>query len=52
MNEIAETFEMAGLPNGFFVAAHEVYQRMSVFKDADELPPVEQVLAALINIDG
>ena len=47
MNEIAETFEMAGVPNGFFVAAHEVYQRMSQFKDADELPPVEQVLAAL-----
>ena len=47
MQEIAATFESAGMPPGFFEAAHEVYQRMARFKDADELPELEDVLAAL-----
>ena len=49
MQEIAATFELAGLPPGFFVAAHEVYQRMAQFKDAEDLPPLEDVLAALMD---
>ena len=49
MEEIAATFEMAGLPNGFFEAAHDVYRRMSHFKDADELPELGQVLRALVE---
>ena len=48
MQEIAATFESAGMPPGFFEAAHDVYQRMSRFKDAEELPALEDVLAALI----
>lgn len=51
MQEIAATFEGAGVPNGFFVAAHDIYQRMAHFKDADELPELEQVLAALLFTD-
>ena len=47
MQEIAATFELAGLPPGFFVAAHEVYTRMAGFKDAPEVPPLEVILAAL-----
>lgn len=49
MEEIAETFEIAGLPNGFFEAAHDVYQRMSHFKGADELPELGQVLSSLMQ---
>ena len=48
MQEIAATFELAGLPPGFFMAAHDVYQRMADFKDADGVPELEDVLAALI----
>ncbi|MCI0712326.1 MAG: DUF1932 domain-containing protein [Chloroflexi bacterium] len=47
MEEIAETFGLAGLPEGFHKAAHEVYARLADFKDAPELPSLEDVLAAL-----
>ncbi|MYD10471.1 MAG: NAD(P)-dependent oxidoreductase [Chloroflexi bacterium] len=47
MQEIAATFELAGMPPGFFEAAYEVYTRMADFKDADALPELEAVLAAL-----
>ena len=51
MDEIAETFDMAGIPAGFFVAAGEVYERMAGFKDADEAPPLEDALAALLKTE-
>lgn len=51
MQEIATTFESANLPPGFFEAAHEVYQRMARFKDADAVPELEDVLAALREHD-
>ena len=47
MQEIAATFELAGLPPGFFEAAYEVYMRLAGFKDADAVPELEDVLAAL-----
>ncbi|MDE2749750.1 MAG: DUF1932 domain-containing protein [Chloroflexota bacterium] len=47
MQEIAATFEAAGMPPGFFEAAHEIYQRMARFKDAEETPELDDVLAAL-----
>ncbi|MDE2638297.1 MAG: DUF1932 domain-containing protein [Chloroflexota bacterium] len=47
MQEIAATFESAGMPPGFFEAAHDVYQRMARFKDADTVPELVDVLAAL-----
>ncbi len=48
MQEIAATFELAGLPPGFFEAACEVYTRLAGFKDAESVPELEAVLAALI----
>lgn len=51
MEEIAETFEIAGLPNGFFLGALEVYERISHFKDADETPELMNVLDALMNTE-
>jgi len=52
MEEIAATLEAAGLPGGFHRAASEVYARMSGFKDADSLPELSEVLAALRQSDG
>ena len=49
MEQIGDTFEDAGLPDGFLRAAGEVYRRMAGFKDADDLPMYEDVLAALLN---
>ena len=47
MAEIAATFEDAGLPGGFFVAAGEIYDRLAAYKDAAEPPSLEEVLKAL-----
>ena len=49
MNEIARTLESAGLPGGFHFAAEDVYERIAGFKDADDFPPVDDVLAVLID---
>jgi len=47
MEEIASTFESAGLPGGFHAAAGEVYRRLAGFKDAGELPELKDVLFRL-----
>jgi 3-hydroxyisobutyrate dehydrogenase-like beta-hydroxyacid dehydrogenase len=47
MEEIAQTFEVAGLPGGFHMAAYEVYTRLAHFKDAADVPALVEVLAAL-----
>ncbi len=49
MQEIAATFELAGIPPGFFEAAHEIYERIAGFKDAEVVPELEAVLAALTD---
>ena len=49
MEEIASTLEAAGLPGDFHLAASDIYQRIAKFKGADQLPPVEDVLDALLN---
>jgi len=41
MNEIAETLRGVGLPDGFHLAAAEIYARMAEFKDAE--PPSAQL---------
>jgi 3-hydroxyisobutyrate dehydrogenase-like beta-hydroxyacid dehydrogenase len=46
MNEIAETFTAAGLPDGFHRAAAEIYRR-SPHEDADGDESLERVLSAL-----
>ncbi len=47
MEEIAATFEAAGLPGGYHAAAAELYARLADFKDAPSTPEIEDVLAAL-----
>lgn len=49
MHEIADTFQEAGLPDGFHDAAAEIYQRMAGFKDSPETPKLEKVLMALLK---
>ncbi|MFC2053800.1 DUF1932 domain-containing protein [Chloroflexota bacterium] len=51
MEEIASTFEAAGLPGGFHHAACDIYQRIAKFKGADPMPPVGDVLDALLHPD-
>ena len=49
MDEIAATFQEAGLPGGFHQAAADVYRRMARFKDAPATPDLAEVLAALLD---
>lgn len=48
MDEIAATFEGAGLPGEFHLAAAEIYRRLSGFKSIPE-PALEEILEALLN---
>jgi 3-hydroxyisobutyrate dehydrogenase-like beta-hydroxyacid dehydrogenase len=48
MGEIATTFEGSGIPRGFHDAAAEVYRRIADFKDASNLPSLDEVLNALL----
>jgi 3-hydroxyisobutyrate dehydrogenase-like beta-hydroxyacid dehydrogenase len=50
MLEIASSFEHHDLPNGFHIAAAEVFQRLEVLKDA-ESPTLEAVLETLVESD-
>ena len=49
MDEIAATFEAASLPGGFHAAAGEVYRCLAHFKNASEIPGLEEVLTTLLN---
>ncbi len=49
MQEIADTFEIAGLPNDFFLGAYEVYERIADFKDAEDTPELIDILQALMD---
>lgn len=49
MDEIASTFKSAGLPDGFHLAAGEVYRRLAHFKGAEDAPQLEAMLAALLK---
>jgi 3-hydroxyisobutyrate dehydrogenase-like beta-hydroxyacid dehydrogenase len=49
MEEIASTFESAGVPAGFHNAAAEIYTRMEGFKEHKQLPQLEDVLSAIIT---
>ena len=48
MREIATTFDAAGLPNGFHLAAAEIYERMAHFKN-DDPARLQQVIEALLT---
>ena len=47
MDEIAAAFAEAGLPDGFHVAASNLYERLASFKDADAAPSSDSIQAAL-----
>jgi len=47
MEEIAASFGAAGLPDGFHLAAAEMYRRLEKFKDCAAPPPLAEVLDAL-----
>ncbi|MCL5737006.1 MAG: DUF1932 domain-containing protein [Actinobacteria bacterium] len=47
MEEIASTFREAGLPGEFHDAAAALYGRLAGFKDVQQAPTIEEVLAAL-----
>jgi len=48
MEEIAASFAARGLPDGFHLAAAEVYRRLDSFKDSESVE-LDQVLAALLR---
>lgn len=47
MEEIAASFEAAGLPAGFHLAAADIYRRLEGFKDVAKVPALAEVTAAL-----
>jgi 3-hydroxyisobutyrate dehydrogenase-like beta-hydroxyacid dehydrogenase len=47
MEEIAASFEAAGLPGGFHLAAADIYRRLESFKDGAGPPALSQVIAAM-----
>jgi 3-hydroxyisobutyrate dehydrogenase-like beta-hydroxyacid dehydrogenase len=49
MTEIAATFHDAGLPDGFFLAAGEIYESLAGYKDAPTMPSVAEVAKALFG---
>ena len=46
MEEIAASFEAAGLPGGFHLAAADLYRRLEGFKDGTTAPRLAEVTAA------
>jgi 3-hydroxyisobutyrate dehydrogenase-like beta-hydroxyacid dehydrogenase len=47
MEEIASSFEAAGLPGGFHLAAAELYRRLEAFKGGEAPPALKQITAAI-----
>jgi 3-hydroxyisobutyrate dehydrogenase-like beta-hydroxyacid dehydrogenase len=47
MEEIAASFEAAGLPGGFHLAAADIYRRLEGFKDGAAPPTLAEVIEAL-----
>jgi 3-hydroxyisobutyrate dehydrogenase-like beta-hydroxyacid dehydrogenase len=49
MAEIAATFDDAGLPNGFFLAAGKIYESLAGYKDAASMPSAAEVAKVLMR---
>lgn len=49
MDEIAASFEAAGLPGGFHLAAADIYSRLEDFKDATKPPTMGEILTAVAD---
>ncbi len=50
MEEIAATFESAGLPGGFHRAAADIFTRLALFKERAMTPELAEVLSALMGV--
>ncbi len=50
MEEIAASFEAAGLPGGFHLAAAKIYRKLEGFKDAASPPALSKVTAAIRRV--
>jgi 3-hydroxyisobutyrate dehydrogenase-like beta-hydroxyacid dehydrogenase len=48
MEEIAATFAEVGLPDGFHLAAGDLYRRMAHYKNAEQPPDLRDVLRSLL----
>lgn len=49
MDEIPSLFTSAGLQGGFHLAAAEVYRRLAHFKNTSATPPLDEIVAALLD---
>ncbi|MGD8848579.1 MAG: DUF1932 domain-containing protein [Anaerolineales bacterium] len=49
MEEIANTFGAQGLPEGFHAASKQIFDRLSEFKDREELPSIEEITRSLLK---
>jgi 3-hydroxyisobutyrate dehydrogenase-like beta-hydroxyacid dehydrogenase len=49
MAEIAATFDDAGLPDGFFLAAGKIYESLAGYKDASGMPSAAEVAKSLMK---
>jgi 3-hydroxyisobutyrate dehydrogenase-like beta-hydroxyacid dehydrogenase len=49
MEEVAASFESAGLPAGFHLAAADIYRRLESFKDVSRPPSLAEVTSALLR---
>jgi 3-hydroxyisobutyrate dehydrogenase-like beta-hydroxyacid dehydrogenase len=47
MHEIAHTFDSAGQPDGFFIAAAEICRRLEHYKDTPDLPSIQDIVPSL-----
>jgi 3-hydroxyisobutyrate dehydrogenase-like beta-hydroxyacid dehydrogenase len=52
MEETAATFQSAGLPGEFHLAAAQIYSRLAGFKGDAPLPSLDDVIAALLKETG
>jgi hypothetical protein len=49
MEQIAETFRSAGLPDDFHRAAAEIFRRQALFKTRDSLPSLQEIISSLLS---
>ncbi len=49
MEEIAGTFEAAGLPGGFHRGAADLFQRLEQYRDAEPPPAVDEIISAVLR---
>jgi len=49
MEEIAASFRAAGLPDGFHLAAAEIYRTLERYKDPGSPPSMDEVMATLLG---